>query len=139
MTCKSGLLAVFLLVISAAGFARADEPCRAPPEAGEWAHPRPDTNMLSSLEIEHFCTPDQRFGDWKIRAKSRCFPRDCTWGWSPAQRHGRDDLYAGFQGFYSTRFLLMRTYGDRMEVDVKIVYGDEKRPEKNYTVILHRK
>lgn len=134
---KSRLAAFTVLLALAAGAARADD-CEKPAEAGVWVHPNPKVNMLSSLEIEHFCVPDRRFGTWKIRAKSRCHPRDCTWGWSPGQRQTRSSLYAGFQGFYSTRFLTMRVFGDRMEVRVEVAYIDAKRRGESYSVILAR-
>ncbi len=137
MILKSGLLAFSIILAFSAGAARADG-CTKPVESGTWVHPSPKTNMLSSLEIEHFCTPDRRFGNWKIRAKSRCYPRDCTWGWSPGQRATRSSLYAGFQGFYSIRYLTMRVFGDRMEVRVEIVYNDEKRQDETYSVTLAR-
>lgn len=131
------LASIFILTALLAGPALARD-CERPREAGRWVHPDPKPKMLSSLEIEHFCVPDRRFGEWKIRAKSRCSPRDCTWGWSPGQRKTRSSLYTGFQGFFSTRFVTMRVFGERLEAHVEVDFSDPDRPDQSYTVVLHR-
>jgi len=137
MTIPRRLMAAVVALSGSIGVASANE-CTAPPEAGTWIHPRPKAGEISRLEILHFCEPDRVFGQWKVRAHSRCSPRDCTWGWAAGQRQGRDGLYAGFQGFYGIRFVTMAIFADRMQVDVRVIYHDTKRDDESYVVILQR-
>ena len=133
---------VFAICLALAGSlpacAESAPECTTPLAVGDWVHPRPKVGVISRLEIRHFCEPHKNYGHWKIRAFSKCSPRDCTWGWSAGQTEGRDQFYVGFQGFFGSRFINAKLVGRRMEVTVKIDHHDDRKADERYVVILER-
>ena len=136
---RSAMLAVALLVmpVAMADGAKAME-CKMPPEAGTWVHPRPRVGVVSSIEVEYACVKGRFEGNWRIRVKSECSPRDCTWGWARGQRLDEARIYAAFDVFFGTRYVTLHTYGKRMQVDVQVTYHDTRKANEHYRVVLER-
>ena len=105
---------IFLLGLSQPQKAAA---CAQPFKAGEWENIRLETGQISTLEVIYLCKPDADFGQWKVRAKAECAPRDCTWGWV-AGRYERDVLSATFETFNNTHKVTLEPDKQRFRAQV---------------------
>lgn len=121
--------ALFVMVLLGIGVARAQSDegvaCEKPREVGMWLNRAAGVKDVSSVEIEYFCPEDPVFGAWRVRLKTRCHPRDCTWGWSPAERGDDDTLRVGYQGFYTTVFLTLRLSAGDLLAEAEMHVEDE--------------
>ena len=132
---------LFAMLLLGVGLARAQSnesaACDKPREVGTWVNKTAGVKDVSSVEIEYFCPEDPAFGAWRVRLKTRCHPRDCTWGWSPASMSDDDTLHAGFQGFYTTFFLTLRLSGSDLLAEAEM-HVENDPPDLRY-YRLHRK
>ncbi len=122
---RKGIIAAFVLAALAAfaalAPARAQQSagCQTPRIAATWINDDARVKEVSSIEIEHFCPSSSTFGEWRARLKTRCHPRDCTWGWTTAKQTDPTTLRASFQGFYTTIFLTMRFSAGSLLVEME--------------------
>ncbi len=105
-------------------------------EAGEWFNGAAKTNQLRRLEIESECQAGRIV--IRIRAFTKCAPRDCKWGWTRARRNGLGQLEVTFSGFFGARSMLLSQMGDRMEAAIALEYHDPLQLDRFETVILTR-
>ncbi|PLX37915.1 MAG: hypothetical protein C0606_06575 [Hyphomicrobiales bacterium] len=113
------LFVVTGMIAGTAGAVLAEEDCVPSSEAGTWVNPSAKVRELSSIELEYFCPEDPVYGAWRMRMKTRCHPRDCSWGWTRAERRSVTTFLGSFQGFYTTSFVKLDVMGGRMSVEVE--------------------
>ncbi|WP_209003958.1 hypothetical protein [Labrenzia sp. CE80] len=125
------LLAVLLPFISA--FFLFDAPVEARiycplPEHGIWVNPDAAPKELIRLEIETKCQDDQVFA--RIRAFTKCTPRDCKWGWTKAELRDGGGLRVLLIGFLSSKIIDVRKIGENLDAFVTNITNDGSQPER---------
>lgn len=133
------LILSFIAVLFCAPFmvsvARADDRCRIP-EAGHWYNSEARTQQIRRIEIESHCSGGIIVT--RMRAFTRCAPRDCKWGWTDAIRLTNGRLLARFPGFFGAREIEIISMGSRIEALVKIDSHDPKVADSFHAAILAR-
>ncbi|SDU47129.1 hypothetical protein [Stappia sp. ES.058] len=115
--------------------ARAQDPCRIP-ETGHWINPSARTQQIRRIEIESDCKSGQLVA--RMRAFTKCAPRDCKWGWTEVYRTSNGRLFARFAGFFGSREIQVIPMGNRIEALVTIDPHDPKEPDAFHAAILSR-
>lgn len=131
------VVSVFLFILSVVGFAgvaRAD--CEESPLAGLWKNARADIQELSRLEIETVC--DRGHVLLRVRAYSKCLPRDCKWGRELAYPDRGGNFLVVFSTFSANRLLYFARVGDALHVTLNIDYRDAQRQAVQREVTLMR-
>ncbi|NVK33037.1 MAG: hypothetical protein HWE23_01075 [Rhodobacteraceae bacterium] len=107
------------------------------PEQGTWINKSAKPKELSRLEIETRCRDDRVFA--RIRAYTKCIPRDCKWGWTDAaMRSEGKGLEVLLRGFYLSKFISVTANGDQISAYVSNDYHDEKMQDTVKNFILYR-
>jgi len=115
--------------------AQAQDTCRIP-EAGVWINDMAEFKQIRRIEIESFCEGERTAV--RMRAFTRCSPRDCKWGWQPAYRTAGGRLIARFPGFFGAREIQVIFMGRRIEALVTIDPHDPTEPDAYHAAILAR-
>ncbi len=104
------------------------------PEDGIWINPDAAAKELTRLEIETKCI-DNRV-QARIRAFTKCSPRDCKWGWTPAEVREGGGLRVMLIGFLGSKIIDVRAFSDRLDAFVTDVKHDPSLPGavKSYTL-----
>jgi hypothetical protein len=143
MTISNAILgassAVFFALAFCAGMfperARAQDPCRIA-ETGHWVNPSARTQQIRRIEIESHCEGGRVVA--RMRAFTKCSPRDCKWGWTEVYRTSNGRLFARFAGFFGSREIQVIPMGNRIEALVTIDPHDPKEPDSFHAAILSR-
>ncbi|WP_068085057.1 hypothetical protein [Polycladidibacter stylochi] len=113
----------------------ASSSCR-PSEAGTWVNEQARPKQLSGLQIEAQCSGiDLSF---RARAFTRCAPRDCKWGFTKGKRRQDGVLQFLFTGFFSSKTIVVRPMGQRLEVSVTTHFDDPSKPQILENYILEK-
>lgn len=104
------------------------------PEDGVWINPKAVAKELVRLEIETKCVDDQVFA--RMRAFTKCIPRNCKWGWTKAELREGGGLQVHLIGFLSSKFISVRRFGDVLDTQVIDISHDEAIPRKEYVYNL---
>ncbi|WP_051241766.1 hypothetical protein [Stappia stellulata] len=129
---------VFFLAFCAGAMperAHAQDPCRVA-EAGHWVNPSARTQQIKRIEVESHCENGQLVA--RMRAFTKCSPRDCKWGWTDAYRTSNGRLFARFPGFFGAREIQVILMGNRIEALVTIDPHDPREPDAFHAAILSR-
>lgn len=86
------------------------------PEDGIWVDRKAKMQELTRLEVESRCVDDRV--EIRARAYMRCNPRDCKWGWTPAVLRSGGGVTVRLDGFYGSRIIEMRAFGEQIEAYV---------------------
>ncbi len=132
--CLFLFLVFFALSVSSETEARVYCPL---PEDGIWVNPKAKAKELSRLEIETKCIDDQVLA--RMRAFTKCAPRDCKWGWTKAELREGGGLSVLLVGFLSSKYIQVRRFGDYLDTLVIDAAHDEAIPRKKSTYNLIRK
>lgn len=118
---------------------QAEHVCRIP-EAGVWINDMAEVRQIRRIEIESFCEGEGENvrAAVRMRAFTRCSPRDCKWGWQPAYRTAGGRLIARFPGFFGAREIQVIFMGRRIEALVTIDPHDPTEPDSYHAAILAR-
>jgi len=133
------LLAVLLPFISALFLFGASAEARiyCPlPEHGIWVNPDAAPKELIRLEVETKCQDDQVFA--RIRAFTKCTPRDCKWGWTKAELRDDGGLRVLLIGFLSSKIIDVRKIGENLDAFVTNITNDGSQPERLKSYSLKR-
>ncbi|WP_209000121.1 hypothetical protein [Pannonibacter tanglangensis] len=106
------------------------------PEEGIWVDKAAKWQELTRLEVEATCVDDRV--QVRARAFMRCSPRDCKWGWTEAELRPGGGVRVRLEGFFGTRDIKMRAFGDNIEADVLVVPHDPLQQEELTSHILKR-
>ena len=112
---------------------------------GVWENPEAAGGDIVRVEIAQDCQFDAN-GNWsakaetiwKIRAWSRCRPRDCTWGRTLGREDGSGPLTAIFETFSATRLLELNASGNHLDVRYRINYRNARQKDVAGVVRLMR-
>lgn len=107
------------------------------PEDGIWINPDAKPKQLARLEIETKCANDQV--DARIRAFTKCIPRDCKWGWTKAELRDGGGLRVLLIGFLSSKIIDVRGFGDSLNAYVTNVTNDGSLPDTTEAYTLKRR
>ncbi len=132
------ILSFIALLVCAPHFvaeARAKDRCRIP-EVGHWYNSAAQIQQIRRIEIESHCSGGLIVS--RMRAFTRCAPRDCKWGWTQAIRLTNGRLIARFPGFFGAREIEIISMGSRIEALVKIDSHDPKVADSFHAAILTR-
>ncbi|WP_417688444.1 serine/threonine protein kinase [Roseibium sp.] len=107
------------------------------PEHGIWVNGQAKPKELSRLEIETKCVNDQVHA--RIRAFTKCSPRDCKWGWTKAELRDGGGLNVLLVGFLGVKNIDVRGFGDRLDAFVTDIKHDPQFPDTIQSYTLTRK
>uniref|UniRef100_UPI003BA88B76 hypothetical protein n=1 Tax=Stappia sp. TaxID=1870903 RepID=UPI003BA88B76 len=131
----SAVLALALLASAPFPAAAADERCQVP-EAGRWINRNADYQEIRILEIESHCRGKQIV--MRMRAFTRCSPRDCKWGWTDAWRNASGRVEASFPGLFGAREIQVITMEKRIEALVTYRPHDRSNAAEFHAAIMVR-
>ena len=106
------------------------------PEDGIWVDRKAKRQELTRLEVESRCVDDKV--EIRARAFMRCSPSDCKWGWTEATLRPGGGVNVRLLGFYGTRIIDIRAFGDQVEAYVTAMPHDPTRQEVVTSHILSR-
>lgn len=130
------LLLFVMLFFLSAPTAQAEDACPQPFEAGKWENIRQEVGNLTTVEIIYQCEPHPVYGQWKVRAKAKCHPRDCTWGWVKG-RMQEEEMRATFQTFNHTHHVYLFPFGQRYRAEVETIpRSDIREPSKSTYIMI---
>ncbi|WP_417668458.1 serine/threonine protein kinase [Roseibium sp.] len=128
-------LILYALICLSPGLAEARIYCPLP-EHGTWVNPDAAPKELSRLEIETKCENNTVFA--RIRAFTKCTPRDCKWGWTKAEMRDGGGLNVVLVGFLGAKVIDVRSFGDRLDAFVTDVKHDPRFPDQVKSYSLRR-
>lgn len=104
------------------------------PEHGTWINPTAMAKELTRLEIETKCVNDEVFA--RVRAFTKCTPRDCKWGWTKAELRDGGGLRVILTGFFGAKRIDVRGFGSRLDAFVTDIKHDPRFPDevKSYSL-----
>ncbi|WP_321343490.1 hypothetical protein [Breoghania sp.] len=123
------------------GFILSPEPAQAETIAcfieatGTWVNPKARPGDVTTVEIQSHCEG----GDLvhRVRVKTKCAPRDCTWGWTKGYVE-RGRFVASFSTFSAHRLIEMQVAGDNALIYVSNDYHNARRQDENASFRLKR-
>ncbi|MBD8878543.1 serine/threonine protein kinase [Labrenzia polysiphoniae] len=101
-----------------------------------WVNPDAAAKELIRLEVETKCQDDQVFA--RIRAFTKCTPRDCKWGWTKAELRDGGGLRVLLIGFLSSKIIDVRKIGENLDAFVTNITNDGSQPERLKSYSLKR-
>ncbi|MEJ8475180.1 serine/threonine protein kinase [Roseibium algae] len=107
------------------------------PEHGIWVNDSAAAKELSRLEIETKCVDDRLHA--RIRAFTKCYPRDCKWGWTKAKQRDGGGLTVMLIGFLGSKRVDVRGFDDRLDAYMTDISHDPAHPDKVKSYTLKRK
>ncbi len=107
------------------------------PEHGAWVNPEAKPKEISRVEVESKCRDEQVFV--RVRAFTSCVPRDCKWGWTKAEMRSDGVIKVLLIGFYSSKQISLKAFGDILDVRVINITNDLSRPNETKVYNLQRK
>lgn len=130
------VLASFLLTLLALQPpAEAKDKCRVA-EAGRWINPGAAFQQIRVIEIESHCRGKQIV--MRMRAFTRCAPRDCKWGWVDATRTRDGRVDAVFPGLFGAREIQVIAMEERVEALVTYRPHDRSTAAEFHAAIMVR-
>lgn len=105
-------------------------------ETGAWVNPRPRKGDVARIEVESKCDGDRLAH--RARTFTKCAPRNCSWGWTPAEKIGSRPFMAVFATYSAYRFVEMKVNGNRMDIYVTYDFHDDRKSNAAYSFVLHR-
>lgn len=133
MRCAA--LFLFLLLLGLASPSEARVYCPLP-EDGIWVNPSAQPKEISRIEVETRCLDDQVHA--RMRAFTKCVPRDCKWGWTNAELRDGGGLRVLLVGFLSSKQISVRSFGDLLDALVIDISYDASIPSSEKTYNLQR-
>lgn len=106
------------------------------PEAGAWLNPKARMQEIRRIEIESHCRGDQVV--MRMRAFTRCSPRDCRWGWVDARRTGQGRIVAVFPGLFGAREIQVIPMEQRIEALVTFRPHDRAKAAEFHAAFMVR-
>lgn len=107
------------------------------PEHGSWENKAAKPKQLSRLEIETRCENEQVFV--RMRAFTKCIPRDCKWGWTEGEmRESGNGLRALLRGFYLSKYIEVIASEDRLTAYVTDIFHDPASKGETKTFSMSR-
>jgi len=130
---------LFLLILAAARTsAEAQERVYCPlPEDGIWVNRHAEAKEITRVEVETRCVDDEVIA--RMRAFTKCIPRDCKWGWTGATLRDNGSISVNLVGFLSTKVLTVRAFGGMLDVQEVDVPHDEGLPARKRVYNLERR
>jgi len=107
------------------------------PEDGIWVNRHAEAKELTRVEVETRCVDDQVLA--RMRAYTKCSPRDCKWGWTSATLRENGSISVNLIGFLSTKVLTVRAFGEVLDVQEVDVPHDEELPARKRVYNLERR
>lgn len=107
------------------------------PEDGAWVNPEAKPKEISRVEVESKCRDEQVFV--RVRAFTSCIPRDCKWGWTKAEMRSDGVIKVLLIGFYSSKQITLKAFGDLLDVRETTVTNDLSLPNETKVYNLQRK
>ncbi|MBO6756510.1 MAG: serine/threonine protein kinase [Roseibium sp.] len=107
------------------------------PEDGIWINPDATAKEITRIEIETTCIDEQVQA--RMRAFTKCIPRDCKWGWTPAELRDGGGFRVLLVGFLSSKELRVRAFRDVLDVQMLETPHDPARPDKREVYNLQRR
>ncbi|WP_319772347.1 hypothetical protein [Breoghania sp.] len=102
---------------------------------GNWVNPKARPGDVSRVEIQSHCKDSQLLH--RVRVKTKCSPRDCTWGWTRGYVE-RGRFVASFSTFSAHRIVEMQVAGDNAIIYVSNDYHNARRQDENASFRLRR-
>ena len=122
--------------------------CFNEPLDGTWINQEAETKDLIKLHIVHECTQTQTEDGlivpgsrWLVKAWTKCYPANCTWGRTQAQKDPAGNINASMSTYAADRFLKIGLKGgNKNEVTVHLIvnYHDPRRKDIDTNVVLTR-
>jgi hypothetical protein len=109
--------------------------CQAP-EDGRWINHNADLQQIRIIEIESRCRGNRT--EMRMRAFTRCSPRDCKWGWTDAWRNDRGRIEASFPGLFGAREIQVIAMDRRIEALVTYRPHDHSNAAAFHAAIMVR-
>lgn len=108
------------------------------PEHGIWVNPHAKPKELSRLEIETRCVDETVYA--RMRAFTKCAPRDCKWGWTNAELREGGGLRVMLVGFLGSKVIDVRGFGSSLDAFVTdYTHGQSQVDQvKSYSLQRHR-
>ncbi|EFO32826.1 putative serine/threonine kinase protein [Roseibium sp. TrichSKD4] len=127
------LFAVLLFFLMAPAKAEGRIYCPLP-EDGIWINENAKAKQISRIEIETKCVDDTVQA--RMRAFTKCIPRDCKWGWNKAELRDYGGLRSDLMGFLTAKVLFVRNFQGYLDVRLIEVPHDPNLPqsEESYTL-----
>ncbi|WP_321500116.1 hypothetical protein [Breoghania sp.] len=102
---------------------------------GNWVNRKARPGDVSRVEIQSHCEDGQLLH--RVRVKTKCSPRDCTWGWTRGRVEG-SRFVAYFSTFSAHRVVEMQVAGDNAIIYVSNDYHNARRQDENASFRLRR-
>ncbi|SHL27679.1 hypothetical protein [Roseibium suaedae] len=134
LLCLAAVLAALLLMKPAEAQTRVYCPL---PEHGTWINPKAAPKELTRLEIVTKCVDNTV--QVRVRAFTKCIPRDCKWGWTEGQAWPDGGIRVVLVGFFGSKQFDLRAVGDRMDAYVTNAFHDPVEQDTVKSYILRRK
>jgi hypothetical protein len=132
--CALIFLLPFLLFFGEVAEARTYCPL---PEDGIWINPDAESKQLARLEIETKCINDEVQA--RVRAFTKCIPRDCKWGWTKAEVLEGGGLRVLLIGFLTSKIIDLSAFGDSLTAYVTNLTNDDSYPRTTEAYTLKRR
>lgn len=107
------------------------------PEHGTWVNEKAAPKEITRLEIQTKCVDNTV--QVRVRAFTKCIPRDCKWGWTDGVAWPGGGVRVVLVGFFGSKQFDLRAVGDRMDAYVTNALHDPTRQETVKSYILRRK
>lgn len=107
------------------------------PEDGTWINSEAKPKQISRVEVQSRCENEQVFV--RARAFTSCIPRDCKWGWTQGELRSDGAIMVLLTGFFSSKQLTMKAFGDVLDVKVTDITNDASQPVEDEVYNLQRK
>ncbi|MBD8891797.1 serine/threonine protein kinase [Labrenzia suaedae] len=106
------------------------------PEHGTWINDKAAPKELTRLEIQTECVNNAV--QVRVRAYTKCIPRDCKWGWTDGQAWPGGGIRVVLVGFFGSKQFDLRAVGDRMDAYVTNALHDPTQQETVKSYVLRR-
>lgn len=132
------LAGLFLLMCATWQPAMAND-CTPPKTAGHWVNKSATQGMLSQLVIQYRCDAPRAIR-WRVRARTKCPRRDCTWGYAIGKSQKNGDIVAEYSTFVAVRQVTMSTVNG-LFLNVKLFndHHDPERKDEIFNLVMERK
>lgn len=112
--------------------------CIALPEIGFWHTKHAEVGQVTSIEISPVCSSGL-YQSLRARVRSKCSPRDCTWGWTTLTGNGLGSWQGSYVTFSALRSIIVEVNNNDLTMKLHIDYITPTRQDILQTLILLRK
>ena len=106
------------------------------PEDGIWVNKSAKAKEITRIEIESKCVDNDV--QMRLRAFTKCSPRDCKWGWQKAEFREYGGIRSYLIGFLSTKAVFARAMNGLLDVRLIEIPHDHNEDQKQESYTLTR-